>query len=316
MSEIPIVHPPSELRETIRGLQPASWVEPPDIPSPTPFWGLGFRFESIGRKFYDTYQKIREVWLIGPYLAWPFYFVSQWFFDARDYSWQAEVLVRYLKRWIDGLSSGNTFSQLLYRIAAPLWEVVYDPRGWLIKRIRDVGGSLYALYANANTWVTIKVETNFPFLKGIRDNPRQWLVDLLNARFPGIISIFQDFDGWLKSRVEWFYPFIYRLRIDPIGYIIGLINSRYPAFVRFLDNPEHEIYRYLTNRYPELFLFFGNPELWFNEKLRRTLGLSFVEYGSPVPILLVTILDMITRAFYNQLNWISNRICNIILLFI
>lgn len=293
-----------------------SHVQPPPIPPPTPFWGLGFRFEVIGYEFYNTYQSIKEIWLIGLYLAWPFYFVSQAFFAARDLSWDADQLIKTIQGWVDGLITGDTFRQLYYNLGYHFWQLLNNPVGWLVERFYETSYDLFSIYINARAWLEAKVILSFPFIADIRINPYGWIRNLLQITYGYAADFLNDPDGFLRSRLQWIYPFIASLSITPVGYITSLIISRYPFFGQFFDDMPGEIARALGNRYPDLLLLFSNPRFWFEEKLLELLGIRV----DPDLGFLLSVLKGIVYAIIGtqgaRLSRVTSLLCDVILKFV
>ena len=288
----------------------------PPMPIPTPFWGLGFRFDSIGRKFDDTYHDIKEVWLIGPYLAWPFYFIGYTFFGARDLSWEADGFVKDIKKWVDGIVSGNTFAELFYNLAYHTWQLIRDPRGWTIDRLREVSNDLYSLYTNAKAWIEVKVIDSFPFMSQMRYDMRGWAIGLIATTFGSGLDILLNPRSYVIDRISEKYPFLSSLLYSPASYIIGLVNSRYPSLIRFLDNPEHETFRYLTNLYPDLFLLYINPRQWFEDKLLDVFGLQVDPMLGFTLSVLKGILDGLSHSYGTARDRITTVLCDVLLTFI
>lgn len=293
-----------------------AYAQPPPIAAMSPFWSLAYRFERIGYEFKGIYEKIEDVWLLGKYLRWPFYFIQYAFFTARDLSFDANIWVRKTKASIDALYEGWKFTEILDGISYHFQWIRQDSIGWLRHYISKINIDLAQLVTNATIWFRTMFYIQYPELWRLWNNSSSWLYDLLSYLLPYsfgfLINPYAKLTDWI---IAWF-PALRQLIQNPNAYVINLIGDWIGWFIGFLYHPTSTIVSFLKTFSYDLRALIDNPTWWFESKLAVLLKCSVGElYNLPVT-LLRKIFSAILGNQLGILDTVRNAVCDIILRFI
>jgi hypothetical protein len=291
------------------------YAQPPPIPSPTPFWGLGFRFEIIGWRFHDISDSVETVWLIGPYLAIPFRFIGDSFYTARDLSWDANGLIQYLQQWIDGILYGDTLGQLWSSLTWWFEQLYYNPDQFVNDALNRLSPNLQSIIINANAWIQAKVIENFPFVWDLLSNPIGWVVDRLYQHFGWGVDILNDPISYIIGVIDNHLPGLGDFIRDPGGYIQDRLTNRFPFLGNFLFDPIGTIVDWMEYIAPDITDIAYDPFGWIRGKIATVMGV----YDNAAMPFGVTLLHGIVHSILsigtNALNQVSTLICDAILKF-
>lgn len=291
------------------------YANPPELPPPTPFWGLGFRFDLIGWRFNSIADDIGDVWLIGVYLASPFRWLGNSFYIARDLSWEAEQIVRWLHQWIQGLLSGTVLIELWTSITWWFDQLYHNPDQFVHDAIYRISQELYGVIVDARLWVHNKVRDIYPQLDDIQFRTSSWFRNLLSVTYGYGSSLLDNPVSFIIDTVTSYFPELSELIRSPVDYIEGKLEYRYPFLYGFFNAPIDTVIGWITQRYPELYDIIVSPRGWVRAKIADLLG-----YGDDVTqpfglTLLRGILTSLAITGERTIDTISTVICDVIMRF-
>lgn len=250
------------------------YANPPPLPPPTPFWGLGFRFDLIGWRFHDIADDIQDVWLIGVYLSAPFRWLGNSFYTARDLVWNAETTVRWIVQWVQGLLSGTVLIELWTSITWWFDQLYHNPDQFVHDALHRISYELYDIIVDARMWVRNKVLDVFPYLDDIQFSPSTWIRNLLTVTYGYAVNFLESPVSFVIDTVTFNFPELSEFIRSPTAYIEGKLAYKYPFLYNFFNAPIVTIVDWLTQQYPDLYDIIYSPRLWLRSRLADVLGYS------------------------------------------
>lgn len=288
----------------------------PPITPRTGLWGLGFRMEVISSRFYTLYQDIANVWMLGKWLAWPFYLLSVYFNNTRDKCWEADQSLVFAITWVTGLIEGTVIADILERIWYEFTFLRNDPIGWVRLKIDQVSGELQFLRNDPYGWMRSRLYAALPVFYNLLGNSGWWVYNELSNRYPIIKDLVNDPWGFIRERVLGVFSWARELNINPTTSIIGWINSYVGWFWSFLWNPSQFIYNKLKQYNYDIYVLFTDPIRWIKEKVATLLGMSSYELDTFIPSLIKRAFSIVLSNQGGLLDYVEQALVNLILRFI
>lgn len=291
-------------------------IPTPPIAPRTGLWGLGFRFELIASRFYNIYESIKYVWLIGKWLAWPFYLLSAYFYSARDKSWEADSSLVNAISWIKNIIEGSAIIDILEVL---WWEFRYlraDPVGWVRAKIDRVSGELRFIRQDPYGWMRSRLYLALPIFYLLLGNSGWWIYSKLNARYPEIGSFIRDTWGFIRNKVISVFYWARELDIDPGTAVIGWINRYVGWFWSFIWSPSSFIKEQLSNTSWDLRVLLSDPRLWVKEQVASILGLNTYEMDNFVVSIIKRMFSAILSNQAGLIDYIKHTACELFLRYI
>lgn len=288
----------------------------PPIAPRTGLWGLGFRFEIIGLQFGKMYESTKDVWLIGKWLAWPFYILSFYFLIARDKSWEADSTLVSVQTWIKGIIEGSTLIQLLEHL---WWEFRYlraDPIGWVRAKIDQISGELRYLRLDPYGWIKSRLYFAFPVFYSLLGNSGWWVYNELSKRYPIIGDFIRD--PWNTTRiiVLTMFGLLRDLEIDPSYKVIDWISRRFGWFWSFMQDPSGFIVGRFASYNYFLHTLVTDPNRWVKERIASVFGMDYAEMDNFTTSIIKRMFLAVLGNRSGLLDYSKNAICELILRFI
>lgn len=288
----------------------------PPIAPRTGLWGLGFRMELIALRFYNMYDDIKDLWLIGKWLSWPFYLIHTYFNAARNKCWQADVELVFALTWIKGITEGSVIIDLLEHLWYEFRYLRADPIGWVSAKIDQVSGELRYLRTDPYGWMRSRLYLAIPAFYSILGNSGWWIYSKLTERYPEFGLFMGNTWGYIRDKVLGLFWWARDLNTSPKYAVYGWINQLFPWFNDFMTNPAGTIINYLRGYNYNIGLLFDNPAQWFKERLAVALGLQPHEMDNFVPFLIKRMFSLVLSNYLGLLDYVENAICQLILKFI
>jgi len=221
----------SQSEETMR-----IWQPPPEGEH-GPLWWLGYWLKVAAKEFYALYDAIEDIWLIGDYLAWPFYLIYYWLDFAGGRAQEADD--RFLEIWRDlyDLLTLETFDDLLYRLSYHFWWIVHFATIWVKNRLYEISGHFRAIVDDAKSWVRGRLYEISGHLWWIVNYPTTWV----RAR---LYEISTHFRRIVEDPLDWIRDFLYTISGHfwwivnyPSSWIRARIIERWPGLRDLFDDP-------------------------------------------------------------------------------
>lgn len=179
---------------------------------------------SIGTFFIDLASDIRELWLVGEFLAIPFEELGELFQDGADTCCEASATLQGI---LDALEEGITPGSLLALIQASwptLYNLITDPVDWFLVQLtlafdlepwhtqsleflakwilEEYFFTLYQIWLDPDAWIEDNVLPLIPSLPDWVTDPDTYLQDLLTRIFPALADFLADPAGWIENQVR------------------------------------------------------------------------------------------------------------------
>lgn len=288
---------------------------PPTAPR-TGLWGLGFRFEIIALKFLNIYEDIRDIWLLGKWLAAPFYYLNWYFTIARDKTWQADTELVKALTWIRGLIEGTTIADVLENIWFEFTYLRRDPVGWVSAKIDQVSDELRYVRLDPFGWIRTRLYMAFSGSYNLFNNSAWWIYVKLNERYPDIGSFIRDSWGYIRSRVLGLFFWARELDVNPGKAITDWLTYRTGWFRSFVNDPWQFIIDRLKEYSYDLNLFLTDSRQWLKQKMASILGISVSDMDNFVVALIKTMFNYVLYNYQGLLDYVQQATIEIILRFI
>lgn len=288
----------------------------PPITPRTGLWGLGFRMEVIATRFYNLYKDIIDVWLIGKWLGWPFYFLSVYFNNARDKCWEADQDLVNAKTWIKGLVEGSIIADILERIWYEFSFLRRDPVGWVKAKIDQVSGELRFLRQDPYGWIRSRLYLALPVFYSLLGNSGWWVYNELSNRYPIIRELVNDPWGFVRERVLGAFWWASYLQGNATYAVINWINGHVGWFWQFLNSPSGFILEKVKAYNYSSWQLFNDPVSWVKEKLASILGMRPYEMDNFVSSLIKRAFSAVLANQGGLLDYVKEAMVNLILRFI
>lgn len=246
----------------------------PSYPPPTVLEKISDYFKSVADDFYALYERFEDVWLLGTYLRWPFWWLHHYFNNVSSNFHSADHLIRDLKRWIDGLTDGNVFEDLLYWISYHFRSIRNDPVGWVRARFTAISHEAWQILSVPTVWVFDKIKAWIPWWDEFRYNPAKFVIDKFTSTYPWFSSFLFNALSFIVDNVYAGIGFLRQLRDAPQNTIIDWIVQWYGWFRDFLYNPMWFIIGKIKEYSVELRLLIDDPYFWVRSKIKSIMGWS------------------------------------------
>lgn len=252
-------------------------IAPPEYPKPTILDVVAGIIRSISDDFYDLYSKLKDVWLLGTWLSWPFWWLHRYFKNVSDNVYVADKLIRDLKQWIDGITEGTVIERFIDWLSSQYKAIRTDPIGWVRLKFGQISHETWQILNVPNTWVNDRISQWVPWWNDFRRNPRQFVIDHLISAYPWLNNFLGNALAYIVDNVYAGIGFIRQLRDNPQDTILNWISQWYAWVRSFLTSPMQFIVGQLKLYSTELRLIIDDPYAWVRQKIKNIMGWSDVD---------------------------------------
>lgn len=287
-------------------------ISPPPLPGRTVLDRIATKFKDIAGDFYSLYEDLEDIWLLGKWLRWPFWWLYTYFRFISDKFYQADDLLREFKRWIDGIVEGSVFEDLLYWLSSHFRTIRYNATSWVKWRIEDISGDLWRFINTPHVWVFAKIDDWISWFYAFRQDPRGTIVNWLTERYPWLAQFLLNAIAYIVNAVYSGISFIRDLRDRPQSTIINWLAQWYFWVRDFLSDPYLFIVTKVRSISTEVRLFFDNPIEWARGKIKQVLGLSDFDISDLAYYIFRRLLTNAMTYLDREWDWIRDVVCNII----
>lgn len=209
--------------------------------------------------FWETGESIDDVWLLGDWLAMPFYAVG-WFFDTAEFVINAfrDLLVRIIEElfeiqdavaeWFDWTALIEQFNLLIANAALWIESIVTGwwpgllylfswPLRFITETLIDELPQLDDLFNWPGVWLRLRIREHFPWIEGLLDDPLGWLWDWLVGAWEHLGELFESPLTWLDSWLDYLIPDWRAFSLDPSRWLDDLLAGLWPEWSDFKIDP-------------------------------------------------------------------------------
>jgi hypothetical protein len=290
-------------------------ITPPPLPSHTVLEKIAQKFKDIADDFYDLYDRLEGVWLLGQWLRWPFWYMYLYFKFVSDKFYDADNLVRELKRWIDGITEGTVFQDLLDWLSYHYRLIRNDPVDWVKTRIANISHDMWQILNTPHVFVFEKIQDWISWFYEFRTDPKATVVKWLTQRHPFLASFLTNAYGFIVNAIYQSIGFLRELRDNPTNRIVQWLAQWYSWITAFLSNPFGFIIEKVKQFSTEVRLFFDNPLQWARDKIKQVLGLTDYDLSDIAYYILKSLLNRAMMYVNREYAMIRQVACDIIMRF-
>lgn len=184
-------------------------------PSPGPLHDVAHFIGGLGSQFWHLSNRLRGVWLIGEYLAWPFYFCYE-----KCY-WAAHRL--------EGADQ---------RFETLDWDAfIWSPGAWVLVRLgADIGRADYFKH-RPWAWVIWKFRKEHLIIDALITGDFRWIWNYLAGRFPTLWKIVNDPRGFIWQRIKDRWSWVDDLIFSPGMWLLVRLGADVARASFYRDRP-------------------------------------------------------------------------------
>jgi hypothetical protein len=206
-----------------------------------------------GNRFMMLGSTISGIYLLGQYLATPFYFVGANIIGISiNMSLASNAFVNFYNQVVGGAQTSGILDTLIY-YANQLINFITNPLAYVANWVRQVFWWIDYIYYNTYEFIFAHVirilDVYFPYWRDIggwvynwvsswvydwhtfRFDPVRWVTNLLSYYSGAIASFLRDPDGWVRERVRVFFPELQSFLFSPADYILEKLSDRLELFI-------------------------------------------------------------------------------------
>jgi len=281
----------------------------------TPLWRTGWNIDGVSRKFKELAEDIQSVWLIGSWLAGPFYTVGTTLGWASDRLFDADNYLSEVSVWVNGLVAGTTFTDLLYYVSGHFAMIRFNARGWVLGQLNSLHWEIAYFAVNPLGYFQWKLGTliwNFPVL--IAD-PWAWFKTLVWVFFPDLYPfLVSPYNAAVNFLYRYFYT-LWQVFVYPSTWLVNLIQVTLPDLYQLLVNPRWWLMLKINSLFPVAYQFLQDPDGWIKERVRQIFGLPPGFWFDPAGSLVKLVLDYIEARLFHMAGKLANIAVALILHF-
>ena len=244
----------------------------PILPPQTVLYRIADKVMIIASDMHNLYEQLDDVWLLGTYLRWPFWWL--WFYC--DYIatklYQADDLIREIKRWVDGIVDGTVFEDMIDWVSREYKSLRYDPKGWVRRMFQSISHETWQILNVPAVWVLDRLEGNIHWFGTFRRDPITAVVGWLTSRYPWLSQFLLNTLYFIRDKVYDSIGFMRDLRDNPQARVIDWLASWYAWIRSFLIDPLGFIVEKVKAFRTDIRFFFDNPIAWAREKIKQVTG--------------------------------------------
>lgn len=291
-------------------------IQPPPIQPRTALWGLGFALEKVSLRFKSIYESIRDTWLLGPYLAWPFYYLYLFFNEAKQKSWEADDKLVEIATWVNGIINGTVIRDILDFLSYNYTRLRNDPIGLIRDILSYVSYEFTLIRIDPYNWVKNKVLAVWPIVYDLIYGTRNWLLNVLGQNFPLLYQLFVNPFGTLRNWILSLFYWAREFNSNVIQSIISFISQRAWWFSGFITAPVSTLINLIKQQNFSLGQFLDNPIQWVKYRIMDFFG---IPYGQEYNVVSELIKKAMLILAINQggiLILLEKHLCDIIVYFL
>lgn len=287
----------------------------PPIPERSPFWSWAFRFERLRALFQELHDDIEGVWLIGPHLAAPFFWISRVFLALADLSYRADNLIVWLVQWVRGIVEGDTFKNLLFTLSHHYFRIKYDPVGWVRDVIDYLSGEYRTIRTDPVGWIKNRLLLAYPALRAILFNSTGWVTQILFNRYPELQGFLNNIKNYIIGTMLGAFWWLRDLQNGPLNAVVKWITGRANWFNAFLLHPFATVFWWYADHNPWWLKFWSDPRDWVREHVAAMLNIPWGKRQNLLDALIEKIFETLAYNVFGVLARIESYLVDIILYF-
>jgi hypothetical protein len=290
-------------------------ITPPPLPPRTVLERIARRFKDVADDFYDLYDKLKDVWLLGKWLRWPFWWLYFYFNFIADKFYDADDLLREFKRWIDGLIEGSVFEDLLDWLSYHYRSIRNDPKRWVRVQFQGISHDLWRLINPPHVWIFEKIQEWITWFYEFRTDPKGTVVKWLTEKYPWLSQFLFNALAFIVNNVYAGIGFLRELRDNPTNRVVQWLANWYSWITSFLSDPFGFIIEKVKQFSIEVRLFFDNPVQWARDKIKQVLGMNDYDLSDIPYYILKSLLNKAMMYVNREYPQIRQVACDIIMRF-
>lgn len=287
----------------------------PPLPSDTIFRRIGDKFKDVADDFYTLFERLEDIWLLGKWLRWPFWYMYFWFTALYTLCYTADDKFRDVKRWVDGISDGNTFQELVDWLSDQYRLIRIDPVGWVRRSFTNISHDMWRFLNVPNTWFKDRFDGIAMWFYDLRVDPTGTIRKFLTTAHP-FLSMFLFYPStYIVGKIYETIMFLRELRDSPTNRIIQWIAIWYSWIWEFLNHPISFIIAKVKAFRADVRFFIDNPIAWAKQKIKEVMGWTDYDISDITFYLFRRFLDMANAYVGREYARIRTVACDVLMRF-
>lgn len=284
-------------------------IQPPPTPPATPLWWLGYRLIQAGEYFDSLYHSLQNIYLLGDYLATPFYYIGWYVKEAGKLAQDFDNIYLNTKKWVDYIIEVNGLRTLIQGVWGEFDAIRRSPKDWLISKIVLLSTDMPYLWLLPGYWVSKYLRQQFPWISQFLDNARNYIVNQIRSYLWWLPYFFDNPQAFIIEFAKQGNVVIAQFLTNPQGHVASLLVKQYPWLGQFFSNPNSFILNGLRAASPIITALLVNPSLFIRGYVQNLLGVREVFWSNPFGY----ITDEVLKLLGQQLNFYADRLKNIVI---
>lgn len=290
-------------------------VPQPPTPPAGRLWWAGWYLRSFADRLERLGRDIRNTWLIGQYLAYPFILIASYARATAEHLFRADDTVLNIERWIYSLIDGWNFINLLYWASYHFRLIRNDAKGWLRYILSLWGWRLALLVQSPWQFVNLMIREVSHWIGYVIDNPF-FFVDYWLRQLRWFIGFFLDnpvaFLREFVGQIAWHVAFFIH---DPLGFVRHYVRQLSPNIGLLIDNAHLWLFQELMGISYDVAQFISNPSDYIKRRVAEMFGFSPAFWSDPIYYLSEAIINVMMQRLWNFRDRLKTLAIDIILSF-
>jgi hypothetical protein len=291
-------------------------AQPPPQEPRTSLWSLAFKMQTIASKFLSIYNDVKDVWLLGKHLSYPFYMMYVYIMTGAGYVFEADNKLVHILTWLKGIIEGNTLVQLIASFSWDLQQIINNPLGWFIAKLGESSHNFRRIREDPYQFVMDMLFARLPIIRDIIYRTSDWLKDKLRDISHDLFLFIENPWQYLYDKMTSMFTWLYWINAEPVNTVINWLVNYSWWFRDFLNNPQDKIISFIIQARPEMNDLLNNPYYWIKRKISDVLGID-LNSGEPTGLVMFFhIIDTLVYMPQHILDRVASKLVDFILRFI
>jgi len=229
------------------------------VPQDIALWWFGEFCLNIEQKCWDVYDDIKDIWLLGEWLASPFAFFAQQFWYLDYYVKGFLNFYCTARNWVH--SYYYTFLNVV-DLAADLIDFpdfMNSPFRWVLDRLETSYEHIREFLEAPGEFIKGWLDANFSVFWYLTNSPDWWFIELIRVFWSDAVDLFEDPRTWLLNHIAFHWPHAGWFLVGQRSWFIGLLDDFWPQAADFIEDPFGWFVRTLEAEAPVVYEIAVNP---------------------------------------------------------
>ena len=290
----------------------------PGLPSPPAgfLWQVAWHIDTFASRMETLSQDIADIYIIGRYLATPFYTWSRSLVQAARFLRSADDTLQTTRNWTNYVFEKNGFADFIDYVSGEYKSIRTDAKLWLAGKLAGFGWWMYSLLYTPKNFVNYYVRSLAPDMASFLDNPGSWVIARIAGFSITLYMFVHNPKQWEKDLFVSIASHLVNFFSDPDTWVKQRLNEISGNYILIATNASLWVANQLASRNSDLYYLVHDPEYLIKKKIAVALNLSYGIWDDPLYWGLYYMLVTLGTNLANFQTRIKNLVVDFILMFI